>query len=93
MIDLSVIAIVEHTDGNGDTSIILVQSHGWPSEWFGLVTGFLEANENPERGVLREAKEELGLDAKLVSLIGVYDNSRANQVHIDPPFNITIIHS
>jgi hypothetical protein len=48
---------VEHTDNNGDTSVILVQSHGWPTDWFGLVTGFLEEREDPAKGVLREVKE------------------------------------
>ncbi|MEM9983827.1 MAG: NUDIX domain-containing protein, partial [Bacteroidota bacterium] len=43
--------------------VVLVQSIGWPKEWFGLVTGFLEKGEKPEEAVLREVKEELGLEA------------------------------
>jgi len=60
-------AIVEHR-GN----IILARGRGWPEKVFALITGFLEAGETPEAGVLREVKEELSLDAEIVSLIGVY---------------------
>ncbi len=72
-----VAAIVEHSD-----DVILVRSHGWPDEWYGLVTGFLERKEAPEVGVLREVKEELGLDAELIGLVGVYPFAQMNQVII-----------
>src|SRR5688572_14605942 len=62
-----VAAIVEH-----EGKVILVSQHGWPDKWMGLVTGFLERDETPEQGVLRELKEELGLDGEIVSLVGVY---------------------
>jgi len=62
--------------------VILVQNHGWPTDWFGLVTGFLESKEEPEAGVLREVREELGLDADLVGLVGVYGFDAMNQVII-----------
>ena len=51
-----VAAIVEH-----DGKVILTRSKGWPEKWVGIVAGFLEKNETPEQGVLREVKEELGL--------------------------------
>ncbi len=60
-------AIVEHR-GN----VILARGRGWPEKMFGIITGFLEAGEAPEAAVLREVKEELALDAEVVSLIGVY---------------------
>jgi NAD+ diphosphatase len=60
-------AIVEHR-GN----VILARGRGWPEKMFGIITGFLEAGEEPEAAVLREVKEELSLDAEVVSLIGVY---------------------
>jgi NAD+ diphosphatase len=60
-------ALVEHR-GN----IVLARGRGWPEKMFGLITGFLEAGETPEQGVLREVKEELSLDAEIVCLIGVY---------------------
>lgn len=68
-------AIVEHR-GN----IILARGRGWPEKMFALVTGFLEAGETPEAGVLREVKEELGLDAQIVSLIGVYAFELRNEL-------------
>jgi len=60
--------------------VVLVRSHGWPEKWYGLVTGFLEKNESPEAGVLREVKEELGLEAGLISYIGTYPFFLRNQL-------------
>lgn len=62
-----VAALVEH-----EGRVLLVRAPGWPEKFFGLVTGFLEAGETPEQGVLRELKEELDLEGEIVSLIGVY---------------------
>ena len=70
-----VAALVEH---EGD--VILARNKGWPETWYGLVTGFLERGETAEEGVLRELKEELGLDGEIVALIGVYSFFRMNQV-------------
>lgn len=70
-----VAAIVEH---EGD--VILVRAHGWPEKFFGLVTGFLEAGETPEQGVLREVREELDLQAELVSLVGAYTFELNNEL-------------
>jgi NADH pyrophosphatase NudC (nudix superfamily) len=67
-------ALVEHR-GN----IILARGQGWPEKMFGLITGFLEAEETPEEGVLREVREELSLDAEIVSLIGVYAFALRNE--------------
>jgi NAD+ diphosphatase len=55
---------------------------GWPEKVFALVTGFLEANETPEAAVLREVKEETDLDARLVSLVGVYPFEMRNELII-----------
>ncbi len=72
-----VAAIVERND-----HIVLVQSHGWPASWFGLVTGFLEKEEHPDEAVLREVKEELGLDAQMGGFVGLYPFFRRNQLLI-----------
>lgn len=72
-----VAAIVEH---EGD--IILARNAAWPVGWFALITGFLEAGETPEEGVLREVKEELNLDGEIVELIGLYEFHRMNQLLI-----------
>jgi NAD+ diphosphatase len=60
-------AVVEHDEG-----VVLVRAHGWPEKMYGLVTGFLERDETPEEGVLREVQEELGLHGRVVSLVGAY---------------------
>lgn len=60
--------------------VILVRSIGWPESWYGLVAGFLETGEKPEDGALREVREELGIEARLGALIGVYPFERFNQI-------------
>ena len=78
-----VAAIVEH-----DNEIALIQNVGWPSDWFGLVTGFLEAGEMPAEAVLREVEEEIGLPAKLQSYVGMYEFYRSNQLII--AYHVTV---
>ena len=60
--------------------VILIQNHGWPETWFGLVSGFLEKDETPEEAVRRELKEELDLDADAVEFIGLYPFFRRNEL-------------
>lgn len=84
-----VAAVVEYGD-----DVILVRNVGWPETWFGLVSGFLEAAEHPAEAIVREIKEELDLDAEVVSLIGLYPFDRANQIimayHVKATGNVTI---
>ncbi len=70
-----VAAIVAH-----EGSIILARQKGWPEKMFGLVTGFLEAGETPEEAVLREVKEELGLDGVIEEFVGNYSFFQMNQL-------------
>jgi NAD+ diphosphatase len=49
---------------------------------YALITGFLEQGEEPEAGVLREVSEELGLQAEVCELVGVYSFFQKNQVII-----------
>jgi len=70
-----VAAVVEHAG-----KVILTRSKGWPERWLGIVAGFLEKDETPEEAVLREVKEELGLDGEIVSFIGHYSFALRNQV-------------
>jgi ADP-ribose pyrophosphatase YjhB (NUDIX family) len=72
-----VAALVEH-EGN----VLLARNKGWPEGWFGLITGFLERGESPVAGILRELKEEVGLDGEIVGLIGVYEFAQRNEVII-----------
>ena len=39
-----------------DNQIVLVRNVGWPENWFGLVTGFLESGEMPEEAIVREVR-------------------------------------
>ena len=68
-------ALVEH-----DGEIILARNRAWPEGWFALVTGYLEAREDPKAAVAREVKEELGLDVVETSLIGNYIFERKNEI-------------
>ena len=70
-----VAAIVEH-----EGSVILARGRGWPEKMFGLVTGFLEKGETPEDAVVREVREELGLDARVRGLVGIYTFLQKNQL-------------
>ena len=71
-------AVIELTDRGGE--LLLARNAAWPGRFFGLVTGFMEAGETPEQGIAREVREETALEAGRVSLIGVYEFLRMNQV-------------
>jgi NADH pyrophosphatase NudC (nudix superfamily) len=73
-------AVVECTDRDGQ--ILLARNAAWSGRMFALITGFMEAGETAEAGIAREVLEETALVAERVSLIGVYDFQRMNQVII-----------
>lgn len=73
-------AVVECTDRDG--RILLARNAAWTHRMFALITGFMEAGESPEQGIAREVLEETALVAERVSLIGVHDFQRMNQVLI-----------
>jgi NAD+ diphosphatase len=68
-------ALVEH-----EGEIILARNKLWPEGFFALVTGFLEAREDPRAAVAREVNEELGLDVIETHLIGNYIFERKNEI-------------
>jgi NAD+ diphosphatase len=70
-----VAGLVEHQG-----KVVMTRNHGWPEGMWGIVAGFLESGETPEEGVLREVKEELGLDAEIVSDLGIYSFYLRNQI-------------
>lgn len=73
-------AVIECTDRDGQ--ILLARNAFWTQRMFGLITGFMEAGESPEEGITREVAEETSLQVSSLSLIGVYDFQRMNQVII-----------
>jgi NADH pyrophosphatase NudC (nudix superfamily) len=72
-----VAAIVEH-----EGHIILARNAAWPVPFYALITGFLEKHDpSPEEAVLREVKEELGLDAtQPATFVGHYAFQKKNQI-------------
>jgi len=63
-----------------DGDIILARNAQWPEGWFALITGYLEAGEDPAAAVAREVKEELNLDVVAIHPIGNYIFERKNEV-------------
>jgi NAD+ diphosphatase len=73
-------AVVECADRGGQ--VLLARNAAWTGKMFALITGFMEAGETPEAGITREVLEETALVAESVSLIGVWDFQRMNQIII-----------
>jgi len=73
-------AVVECADQGG--RILLARNAAWTHRMFALITGFMEAGETPTEGIAREVTEETSLAVDAVTLIGVYDFQRMNQVII-----------
>jgi len=71
-------AVIECTDRDGQ--VLLARNAAWPGRMFALITGFMEAGESPEEGIAREVAEETSLTVERLSLIGVYEFRRMNQV-------------
>ncbi|MFT7772647.1 NUDIX domain-containing protein [Roseateles sp.] len=73
-------AVIECTDRDGQ--VLLARNAAWPGRFFGLITGFMEAGESPEEGIRREIAEETSLEVDRLSLLGVWDFQRMNQIII-----------
>ncbi len=74
-----VLAAIVELDGQ----VLLARNAAWTNpEMFGLITGFMEAGESPEEGIRREVAEETSLEVDALSLVGVHDFQRMNQVII-----------
>lgn len=68
-------AVVEYQD-----HILLARNAAWEGKMYALITGFMEAGETPQEGIAREIQEETNLRAQELTLIGVYDFQRMNQL-------------
>ena len=73
-------AVVECADRDG--RLLLARNAAWSGRMFALITGFMEAGETPQQGIAREVGEETSLQVDALTLIGVYDFQRMNQVII-----------
>ena len=73
-------AVIECTDREG--RVLLARNSAWPGRFFGLITGFMEAGESPEDGIRREIAEETQLQVDALSLLGVWEFKRLNQIII-----------
>ncbi len=58
---------------NGTTQVLLVRAaRGMTTGMWNIPGGFVEFNEHPEEALVREAREELGIECRPQRLIGVY---------------------
>lgn len=71
-----VVAAIVEMDG----VVILARNRAWPEHMFGLITGFLEKGETPDAAILREVREELGVNAAAAHFIGYYPFFEMNQL-------------
>jgi NADH pyrophosphatase NudC (nudix superfamily) len=62
--------------------MVIARNRAWPEGMYGLITGFLERHETPEEGIAREVHEETSLVVDELSLIGVYEFVRKNEIII-----------
>lgn len=84
-----VAAILEQSGG-----VVLTRKKGWPDNWYGLIAGFLEAGETPEEAVLREVREEVGIEGKIEGFVGYYSFFEQNELilafHVTGQGNIIV---
>jgi 8-oxo-dGTP diphosphatase len=69
---LSVDMVIELEDRAGRPVVLVERGH--PPPGFALPGGFVEIGETVEEAARREAREETGLDIRLLGLLGVYSD-------------------
>jgi ADP-ribose pyrophosphatase YjhB (NUDIX family) len=73
--------LVERQGDDGQPEVLLLRRAVEPGiGGWDLPAGYLEPNESPEAGALRETLEEAGLQVELVRLVGVYSSRPGNAV-------------
>ena len=58
--------------------------------WWDIPGGFLEADEPPQKGAVREAREETGLRIKVGELIGVYHDRSGEDYTLNLYYHATV---
>jgi len=56
---------------------------------YDIIGGFLEDNEYPDKGIIREVKEETGLNVKIQKILGIYRDYYG--IYDEPTINIIYI--
>jgi 8-oxo-dGTP diphosphatase len=59
---------------NGQQVLLIKRKHEPFKDTWALPGGFVDYGETTEHAVIREMKEETGLDVKIIDLIGVYSD-------------------
>lgn len=75
-------------DSNGR---VLLQHRGDSNKW-GFPGGAIEIGETPEMAVVREYKEETGLDVKVSGFIGIYTDSDMEYPNGDKAHSICVFY-
>jgi ADP-ribose pyrophosphatase YjhB (NUDIX family) len=66
-----------------NASVLLLRRAVEPGRgWWDLPAGYLEADESPEEGAVRETREEAGLEVELTRLAGVYTSRDGNALSV-----------
>lgn len=65
--------IIEQSTGSGQPDLVFVRRSRAPLGW-ALPGGFVDYGESAETAAVREAKEETGLDVRLIGQLGVYSD-------------------
>lgn len=71
---------------------VLLQRRGDSNKW-GFPGGAIEIGETPEMAVVREFKEETGLDVEVSDLIGIYTDSNMEYPNGDKAHSICIVYA
>jgi len=72
-----VMALVQYNE-----QYIVAHNVVWPEGIYSFITGYVDEHELPDQAVLREVKEELGLEATLGRFLGHYMFKEKNQLII-----------